>query len=78
MGYQYIPWLKVNGEKTNWSMFWKKQAANYWYFRDEVIHELENAGFVIEQVKTSSEITNDSPADSDKLFVVCSKRSAIK
>jgi ubiquinone/menaquinone biosynthesis C-methylase UbiE len=69
---QSLPWLKL-GNKPNWKLLFHHQPLTYWFTREELITQLETLGFVILEIKTSSDFISSS--SEGMLYIVCQKKA---
>lgn len=68
---QQLPWLKLGG-KFNWRFLFSNQSTTYWFTKEEITTKLEQYGFKILEVKTSSEFTHN--ISEGMIYIVCQKK----
>lgn len=69
---QQLPWLKLGG-KFNWKFLFAKQSTTYWFTIEEITTKLEQLGFKILEVKTSSDFTQS--ISEGMIYIVCQKKT---
>lgn len=66
---QQLPWLRLQGKK-NWDFWRKGQATNYWFTKEEITERLEDVGYSIVEMFTTSE---SHECEGSGIYVVCTK-----